>query len=162
MRYATTKHDRICSISSEPFQCSKDFKLIQIPSELSHVTSKDLILNGRVKKGRIVGKFVKKPAKQMKIAFVGNWKMKCGIATYAENLWSKIIPHVGDYKLFVENNTITTGPLNQIGNKTIDPSKVVPCWKRGESLKTLVEEIKDYDPDVVFIRHEFGLWPNAA
>jgi glycosyltransferase involved in cell wall biosynthesis len=162
MRYATTKHNRIYSISSEPFEGGANFQVIQISNNLAHVTSKDLILYSKVKNGEIICKLLKKPASKMKIALVGNWKMKCGIATYAENLWSEVIKHVGDYKLFVENNTTTTGPLDQIGNQFISPDKVVPCWKRGESLKSLIGEIKKYDPDIVWIQHEFGLWPNAA
>jgi hypothetical protein len=33
----------------------------------------------------------------IKIAFVGNWKMRCGIATYAENLWPEVAKHFKNY-----------------------------------------------------------------
>lgn len=162
MRYATIKHNRIYSVSSEPFQSSEETQVIEIPDQFSHITSRDLILHAKIKNGEISCKLAKKPASQMKVALVGNWKMKCGIATYSENLWSEVTKHVGDFKLFIENNTITTGSLDQIGDRTIRPDQVIPCWKRGESLKNLIEEIKKYDPDIVWIQHEFGLWPNAG
>ena len=162
MRYATTKNNRIHSISSESFEYGEDVEVIEIPDELSHISSKDLIISGKIRDGKIEYELVKKPASQLKVALVSNWKMQCGIATYAENLWSQVIPHLGDYKLFVEDNASMTGPLNQLGSLTIDADKIVPCWKRGESLKTLVAEIKKYEPDIVWIQHEFGLWPNAA
>lgn len=160
MRFAGVKNNRICLISDEPFE-SNDMQNLEIPAALSHIPSKDLI-NCRVRDGKINCKLSKKPAKQMKIALVGNWKMECGIATYAGNLWSEVVKHVGDFKLFIENNSTTIGPLNEIGGQTISPDKVVACWKRGNSTKELITAIKEYDPDVVWIQHEFGLWPNAS
>jgi glycosyltransferase involved in cell wall biosynthesis len=158
VRYAATKHNRIHSISSEPFQCDSDYQIIEIPEKLSHINSKDLILYAKVKNGEISSKLIKKSASKMKIALVGNWKMKCGIATYNENLWSEVIKYVGDYKLFIENNPA----VDQLNDQSISDNKIVACWKRGNSLQSLVEEIKKYDPDIVWIGHEFGLWPNAA
>jgi glycosyltransferase involved in cell wall biosynthesis len=161
MRYAGIKNGKICIISGEPI-ISDDLQVVEVPAELSHVPSLELITNGRFKNGEIVSKLAKKPAKKMKIALVGNWKMRCGIATYSEYLWPEVIKHVGDYKLFVENNDVATGPLNEIGGQTISPDKIVPCWKRGQSLQDLVKELKAYEPDVIWIQHEFGLWPNAC
>ena len=162
MRYAVVKNNKICSISSELPQCNNEFKIIEIPEKLSYLSSKDLILNAKIKNGEINCRLVKKSASQMKVALVSNWKMRCGIANYAENLWSKVIGHVGDYKLFTEYNENPTGPINQINDQTITLDKVMPCWERGQSLKSLIKEIKEYDPDIIWIQHEFGLWPNAS
>lgn len=159
MRYAVIKNNRIQTVSSERL-CGDN--IITVPEELSHITSTELILNGRLRDNQIVYKHYKKPANKLKVALIGNWKMKCGIATYNENLWAEVIKHLGDYKLFIENNSNSTGPLNQVGEDFISPDKIVACWKRGESLKDLIAAIKEYDPDIVWIGHEFGLWPNAA
>lgn len=105
---------------------------------------------------------VKTPAKSLKVAFVGNWKMQCGIATYSENLWPEVAKHVGDFKLFIEKNDAPTGPTNVIGDVAIPPDRVVTCWKRGEPLAELGKAIREYDPDIVWIQHEFGIWPNAG
>jgi glycosyltransferase involved in cell wall biosynthesis len=159
MRYAGIKNNRICIISGEPIK-SDEYQVLEIPDELSHIPSLDLITGCRVREGKLINKMARKPASQMKVAFVGNWKMRCGIATYSNNLWGEVIKHVGDAKLFIEVNEVT-GPLNEVGNQTISPDKVVPCWKRGQSLQELVKQIKEYEPDIVWIQHEFGLWPNA-
>lgn len=159
MRYAVLKDNKIQTISSERLDVPN---IVPVPEELAHVPSVELILHGRFKDGQIVYKRVKRPAKQLKLALVGNWKMKCGISTYSENLWPQVAKRVGDYKLFIENNASITGLLNQFGADTIPVDKVLPCWKRGESLKDLIAAIKEYDPDIVWIQHEFGLWPNAA
>lgn len=88
--------------------------------------------------------------------------MRCGIATYSENLWPEVAKHVGDFKLFIEKNDITTGDVHQFGDQTLSEDQVVACWKRGESLQPLIQELKDFDPDIIWIQHEFGLWPNAS
>lgn len=162
MRYAGIKNNRICFISDEPVQ-SEEVQVVEVPEQLSHVTSSDLILNCQFKNGKIVCRCVKRSAKHMRIALVGNWKMKCGIATYSESLWPEVIKHVGDYKLFIENNASPlTGPLTEIGGESVTPDKVIPCWKRGEYPRDLIAAIKDYEPDIVWIQHEFGLWPHAG
>lgn len=161
MRFAGIKNNQICIITDSPFD-SMEMQIIEIPAELSHVSSAELISNCRVKDGKLISKLAKKSFKQMKIALVGNWKMKCGIATYAENLWGEVIKHAGDYKLFIEHNAFPTGPLNEVGELTIDEDKIVSCWKRGDSLKNLIAELKQYEPDIIWIQHEFGLWSNAC
>lgn len=161
MRFAGVKNNQICIISDAFFE-SDDLEIIQIPDDLSDIDSLDLIPNCRINNNIVSSKMAKKPAKQMKVALVGNWKMRCGIATYAENLWTEVVKHIGDYKLFIEQNLNPTGILNEMGGQLISPDKVLPCWKRGESLKNLVAAIREYDPDIVWIQHEFGLWSNAC
>ena len=160
-KYVGVKHNRICVVSDNPFNnCGLD--IIEVPAELSHVSSSDLITNCVVRNRQIKCKHIKIPANQLRVAFVGNWKMRCGIATYSESLWPEVAKLVGDYKLFIEKNDITTGDIHRLGGRTIPDNKVVVCWKRGGSLQELVKELKDYCPDVIWIRHEFGLWPNAS
>jgi len=160
-RFIGVKHNRICVVSDNIFNNS-DLEVIPIPPELSHLSPSELITSCIVKNGQIKCRCSKKPVDQMKVAFVGNWKMRCGIATYSENLWPEVAKHVGDFKLFIEKNDITTGDVHQFGDRKLSESQVVGCWKRGESLQTLTKELKDYDPDVIWIQHEFGLWPNAS
>lgn len=160
-RFVGLKNNRINIVSDYPI-ISSDYKIIEVPEELSNVSSKDLILNAKIKNDKIILKLKNKPAKDIKLALVGNWKMRCGISTYAENLWPEIIKHVGDFKLFIEENIgENTGPLNELGNQIVSEDKISICWKRGESLQKLVDEINEYDPDIIYISHEFGLWPNA-
>lgn len=162
MRYAGIKNNRICVISDYPIN-NKDLQVIEIPESLFEVSSKDLIINSKIKDGNIVYKLKNKPAKDIKLALVTNWKMRCGISTYAENLYPEIIKYVGDYKLFVEDNIgESTGLLNDIGGEIVNENKISVCWKRGESLQKLIYEINEYDPDIVWIQHEFGLFSTAT
>jgi glycosyltransferase involved in cell wall biosynthesis len=160
-RFVGVKNNRICVVSDKPFQ-NGDLQMLEVPPELSQINPADLIVNCRVQNNKIKCKNFKKPANQMKVALVGNWKMRCGIATYSEHLWPEVIKHVGDFKLFIEQNDLPTGDIHQIGTQILPDSKVLPCWKRGESLLELVQALKDYDPDIIWFQHEFGLWPNAA
>jgi glycosyltransferase involved in cell wall biosynthesis len=162
MRYAAVKNDKICFVSEELFESNDDYEIVRIPSDLDSVSTTELLVHGRVKNGQIICRTQKNSVKKMKIALVGNWKMKCGIATYSDNLWGEVVNHIDDFKLFIEDNANITGNVHEIGDQIISSDRVVACWKRGESLKQLVKEIKDYEPDIVWIQHEFGLWPNAG
>jgi len=160
-RFVGVKHKRICVVSDNLFN-NDGLEIIEVPPELSHISPSDLITNCNVRDNKIKCKHTKKPVGEIKLALVGNWKMRCGIATYSEHLWPEVVKHVGDFKLFIEKNEISTGDIHQIGDQIIPDSKVSICWKRGESLQTLVKELKEYDPDIIWFQHEFGLWPNAS
>lgn len=155
------KNCNICIISDVIFN-SNEMRVIELPQELQFISFNELVLNYTFKNEKFVNKKLLKKASELKIALVGNWKMKCGISTYSENLWPQVVKHAGDFKLFIEKNDNPTGNINAIGDLTISSSQVVECWKRGESLQNLIDEIKTYDPDIVWIQHEFGLWPNAG
>lgn len=128
---------------------------------MDNIPSSDLLTDYIFKDGRFKYKNIYKSAKELKVAFVTNWKMQCGIATYAEFLYSEILQRVGDYKFFIEKNDNPTSPINYACGIEIPDDKIVTCWERGNSLKELVAEIKNYDPDIILIQHEFGIWPNA-
>ena len=160
VRFAGIKNNYITVVSDKNFSCD-GLQVLEVPSHLSSVSATDLILNYRVRDNKIYCKNSNKLIKDIKVAFVGNWKMACGISTYSENLLGAISHHLSDFKLFIEENSNKTGDITEVGGKSISPDRVVECWKRGESLKTLVNEIKKYDPDIVWIQHEFGLWSNA-
>lgn len=159
-RYIGVKNNIICVVSDHIFVNDK-FHVVEVPAHLDSVSSEKLISEYRFKQGEFKHRISSKPAKELKVALVSNWKMRCGIATYAESLYCEIIKHVGDYKLFIEKNDLPTGPINHVSGIDIPDDKIIACWKRGESLRQLVKEINDYDPDVVLIQHEFGIWPNA-
>lgn len=160
-RFVGVKNNRICIVAGNKFR-HNDLESLEVPPELDHVSSADLIINCRVQNNKVRYKSFKKPANQIKLALVGNWKMRCGIATYSEHLWPEVVKHVGEFKLFIEKNDLPTGDIHQIGTQILPDNQVLPCWKRGESLQELVQALKEYDPDIIWIQHEFGLWPNAA
>ena len=160
MRYVGYRKQEIIIVSDVKIS-DTEYQVLVLPEELSNLSAETLMLNYIVKNNKITPKVATKEGKKLKVAFVGNWKMRCGISTYAKNLWPKVNKKIGDFKLFIEYNDLITGPINEIGDKIVATEKVVPCWKRGESLEKLIKEIKDFDPDIIWIQHEFGLWPNA-
>lgn len=159
-KFAGIKDGRICVVSNTPFN-NKDFKIIEIPPEFDQLSSQDLIADYKFLDNQIVNKSFVKPTYQLKIAFVTNWGMKCGLATYAKFLYPEIIKHIGDFKLFVEQHDNYVHNILEVGEYLIPSNRVSACWKRGESLAQLIKEIKEYNPDIILVNHEFGLWPNA-
>lgn len=160
MRYAGAKGKDIYIVSDKPFQTEK-FQIHDVPDELDEVPSSDLIVRYRVRDGKIVPKRAAKPARDLRVAFVVNWKMYCGIATYNDYLLGELAPKLGDYRLFIEESEVQTEPLNTIGGKEVSPDNIISCWKRGHNPERLIAALKEYDPDIIYIGHEFGLWPNA-
>lgn len=156
MRYVGVRLNKICVISEVPIQ-NPTLDVIEVPGELSHVSSHDLLTRCRIKDGKLICKLAQKSASQMKVAFVSNWRQKCGISTYAEKLFPEVAKHLGDFKMFIEENDEPTGDIYSLGK-----DKVVSCWKRGNSTQKLVEAIKAYDPDIVWINHEWGMWFHAG
>jgi glycosyltransferase involved in cell wall biosynthesis len=164
-KYVIAKRGTIHLVSSSPIlHEDADRVIVEVPEEHQHLTPQELMLNFRVNGGKLRPRtrVRKGPAKSLKVAFVGNWKMQCGIATYSENLWPEVAKHVGDFRLFIEKNDAPTGPSNVIGETAIPPDRVIACWRRGEPLAELGKAIREYDPDIVWIQHEFGIWPNAG
>jgi len=160
MRFAGVKNNKIFVVSDKQINNS-NYEVIKIDDHLDSVKDVDLITNYKVFENKIVPQKSQKPLSELKFAFVGNWRMKCGISTYSENLLPHIVKEFKHFKLFIEENDSPTHDVFQVGEYTLDKDQVSTCWKRGESLKKLVDEIKKYNPDVILIQHEFGLWHNA-
>lgn len=155
-KFVQIKNSRINAICSEKFEGS-----IELPPEFCSLNDKDILLDIRYNQGIFSNKNNHKDLSKLKIALVGNWKMQCGISTYAENLWPEIGKFFGDVKLFIEHNPNPTGNIYDFGEGMLAEHQIVFCWKRGENLSELVKEIKTYNPDIVLVNHEFGLFPRA-
>jgi glycosyltransferase involved in cell wall biosynthesis len=160
MRQAGISKGNVCIVSSQEFACP-DYEVLQVPASLDGVSSSDLIQNYKVREGEFICKRGKKAAKDLRVAFVGNWAMECGLATYNSFLFPEIAKKVGDVKLFIERNDHPTKPLYQFGDTILPDDKLLSCWRRGEPLQELALAIKEYDPDVLLISHEYGLFSNA-
>lgn len=162
-KYVASKNGTIYVVSSSPLIVNDPgSELVEVPEEHHDIPAADVVTRFKVKCGKLRQRRRSGHASKLKLAFVGNWKMQCGIATYSENLLPHVARQFGDFRLFIEKNDYPTGPVTVIGETAVPPEKVVSCWKRGEPLGTLAKAIKDYDPDVVWIQHEFGIWPNAG
>ena len=145
MSYVGHRNNEIKVISDQLFS-SNDLSIIKVDDGIS---CEDIFCNYRIRNDQLV---IKKPfgnTAELKIAFVTNWNMACGISTYAEALFPKIAKQFKDYRLFIEDNG-TTG------------DNIIPCWKRGGDPSELIDKLKEYDPDTILINHEWGLFPNAT
>lgn len=157
------KGGTVCVVSSSPIVLTDEaMSVVEVPDEHASAADSDLITDFKVSAGVLRQRRSKRPFSEMKLALVGNWKAQCGIATYSESLWPELARRAGDFRLFIERNDSPTGPTNVIGDVAVEPEKVIPCWSRGAPLSELARAIVDYDPDVVLIQHEFGIWPHAG
>lgn len=147
-------------VVSNAFFVNEGLEVVELPDDLKGIEGYNLMLNYHLKDGKIESKKIKKPAKDLKIAFITNWKMECGIASFGYNLYSEIIKHIKDFKLFIEKNDSPIEELDLI-NGINYPDKIVQCWERGKSLSLLVNEIKKYDPDIILANQEWGIFPNS-
>lgn len=155
INFVGVKDAKICILSNQAFESSK-YIVVELQQELKNISPETLILNYIFRDGKIISKN-NKNGKKLKVAFVSNYGTKCGIGTYSKFLYDELINLVGDYKLFIEKQD-----SYEIENPIIADDKIIPCWKRGESLLELIKEIKKYDPDIISIQHEFGLFANSG
>lgn len=92
-----------------------------------------------------------KSPSELKVAYICNWGDRCGIATYSKLLIDAVKPKVKEIKIFAEH----------IANAEDHP-EVIRCWERGNSMLPAFEQILDWQPDIVHIQHEFGIFPKAT
>jgi glycosyltransferase involved in cell wall biosynthesis len=100
-------------------------------------------------------RFIKKEDKDIpiKIGYVCNWNQQCGISTYSKFIFDELKLLVDEYKIFSEL---------PFGQEEDTKENIVYCWKRGEHLKKLLNEIKEYNPNFILIQHEWGIFPKAG
>ena len=128
---------------------SPDYDIVEwdLPSDIE---PSEIIRNYEIWRGTVVEKTAVKPYGQLRVALVGVYRIQCGISTYAEQLFPRMAAQVGEYKIFAER-----------AEDVPEEDHVVRCWTRNEPLTELIDNIKDFNPDVVYVEHEFGIFPNA-
>lgn len=159
-KYAGIENNIIKIVSNNIFTHSS-YNIIELPKHLQDIDASIIIENYKYKDGHFINKNDIKTSKKLKVAFITNWKMKCGIASYSEALYGELIKLIGDYKFFIEENESPTEDINLLDGQVLPTDKFVYCWKRGQETSKLANAIKEYNPDIVLIQHEFGLFPNA-
>lgn len=153
-KFIGIKNGRIQVVSDSKFT-NAELQVLELPSELNDVPVEQLLLDYVVKNGSVFHKDAKHSLKDLKIAIVSNYGQACGLSTYIENLLQHLIPKMGEYRLFAEYNS------NPTKANVVAPNKISYCWSRGKPLENLIKELKDYNPDIILINHEYGLFPNA-
>jgi glycosyltransferase involved in cell wall biosynthesis len=124
--------------------------LEEIVEEMNCWLVPNLLREYQVKRGKLVLKKRPRPEGPLKIAMVGVWDIPCGIATYAEQLVNTLRDQGHAVRVFAEHSPAS-----------VDTSEVIRCWRRGEHLTGLFNKLDSYNPDAIFIQHEYGIFPDA-
>lgn len=148
-RFVGIKAGKVCIVADHPPN-SANYQVVPVPPEMEHISAANLMM-ARVVDGKLYHRLARKPLVDLRIAVVTNYRAHCGISTYAEQLFPEITKLVKDLHLFVEHNS---NPTSALDNAT-------QCWTRGQPLYQLAQAITAYNPDIVLINHEFGIFPDA-
>lgn len=88
--------------------------------------------------------------KNLKIAMVSSYGSNCGMSTYCKYLVTEMSKLVSQVKIFAE-----------VDASLPEDDLVVRCWDRqtGE-YSNVIKEVRKFEPDIVFIQHEYGSFSN--
>ncbi len=93
----------------------------------------------------------------MKIALLSSWGIRCGLASYAEDLARAWMYQGHEIRVFCERS---------LDGMVADPADLPAperCFIRSRyTAEEIMEPILDWGADLVSIEHEFGVWPNDA
>lgn len=144
MYVSVNRHEIITAVSDTHFEI--EGQTIVIVPDLPKGEREKLV-------GTKIGGNVKKKTKDIRLAVICNWHDTCGISTYTQFLVEATKPLVAEVKIFSEVNANPTMP---------DGPEVVRTWKRGESMLSTMNQLREWKPDFVIIQHEFGIFPKAT
>lgn len=127
-----------------------NFEIIEVPINQWGIPDASLLEQYEVRGGRVLPTPGFKSAPNSRVAVVAPWGIPCGIETYTKWLTEPMRERVLDLHIFSE---ITPG--------LADTEQVTYCWERGKPLTHLISALKKYDPDIIFVQHEYGYFPIA-
>jgi glycosyltransferase involved in cell wall biosynthesis len=145
--YLYHEDGRIRLISRTPLQAEG---LAEVSLGIGRHSAKQIIQDFVIKDGKLIAKKRQIDKTKLRIAMVGVWGIPCGIATYTEFLVQELRAAGHEVTIFAEHS-----------QSAVEEPFVVRCWSRGESLAKLTKSLKKHDPDVIFIQHEYGIFPDA-
>jgi len=91
----------------------------------------------------------------MKIAFVTTYGVKCGIATYTEHLAEEVCKE-NEVAVFAEDY------LNNAQPDFKTNLRLFRCFNRNLADTRLIKALSLYDPDIIHIQHEYGIFKNLT
>jgi glycosyltransferase involved in cell wall biosynthesis len=89
--------------------------------------------------------------KDLRIAMISDYGINCGIATYTKYLCDAMRPLVKELKIFAE-----VAPTDICDRDSQE--NVLRCWDRRGDYSKIIPAMKEYNPDLIFVQHEFGLF----
>jgi len=125
-----------------------DRKCIEVPEDLEPVSDEQLLRDYVVRDSKIVSRY-SKPAN---VAVISVYNINCGIATYTKYLCDALAPLVTNLKIFAEH-------ASRDKKTEQDEPYVHRCWNRyDDDFAELQNELDKFNPDLVIIQHEFGIF----
>jgi hypothetical protein len=116
-----------------------------VPPELDGISDNEIIQRYMVRHDRIVPK----GSSPETVAVISDYGVNCGIATYTKFLCDAMKPLVSELRILAED----------VPNKSKDESHVIRCWNRRDTdFSRLTAEVEKFNPDLIIIQHEFGLF----
>lgn len=147
-RWVYYQGEKIVLISDKEVELAEGMKVLKAPPDLGVSDLNDYI----IKDDKIMLK-TDVPGSEMRVALISDYGINCGIATYNKYLADEIKPMVKELRIFAEENP----------EAVVDPTdNVVFCWKRSGDYNRIPQEIKKFNPDLIIIQHEFGLFHNQG
>lgn len=123
--------------------------VIEIDTALDDQT---IIQEYEVKDNQLIHCFEKRDPKNLKIAMITSYGINCGLATYAKYLGDALRPLVKELKFFAE-----------LDPNLQDQPDVVRCWDRKTGdYSGIFKAIQDYNPDIIYVQHEYGVFNHGA
>lgn len=104
----------------------------------------------------LVGKTIKSgKSKEFRLAVICNWNDKCGISTYSKYLIDELKLRIDKVKVFSEDKE---------RDSCVDDPKIEVeyTWKRSFNMSNTIKKVLDWNPTLVLIQHEFGIFPKAS
>lgn len=140
------ENEKVTAVSDHPFRNKNNFIMVDSVPEGS-------LSLYRVREGKLMRRD-QVPLSQMRVAVISDWGINCGIATYTKYLCGQLNLLVGDLRIFAEH-----APVEFCTNDEND--KVTRCWDRSGEYTSIYQHIAEFNPDVIFVQHEFGLFHKA-
>lgn len=147
---------KIVTVGSQEFR-SDQFQVIECPTDLKHLSAREIIDNYEIWRGQVVLKTAveETPPKQLKVAMIASYGINCGIATYTKYLCDELRPLVQELRIFSEFH-------EKVDPSADDKANVVRCWDRNGNYAGIIPEIEAYDPDIIYVQHEYGCFNHGS
>ena len=153
MRYIGVRGQAIVWVSDTKPVVPTTQTVLTLPPDLESISTETLMSGYYVRGGRILSRSEVIPPEEIRVAMIARYGINCGIATYTKYLCDQIRSRVKTVKIFSEGST----PL-----PSDDTDNVVRCWTSSEDYTGVLDAINAYEPDVVFVQHEYGCFSNAS
>ena len=130
----------------------KNQTVLPLPADLENTKTEVILANYYVRDDRVLPKNQPLPANQMRVAMISRYGVNCGIATYSHYLCEQLRPRVKELRIFSEGSELPGD----------DKDNVIRCWENSNDYSKILENMEKYDPDIIYVQHEYGCFNNAT